>query len=406
MSKRLAGRLGCSEGQAMTVLIGLVLGLVTAVIGIPPALRHRASVSSAAPRISAERQTSASASPLPSDAPPVTSAPAPGATPGIPFTSASAAPPAADQGAPAAAPRRGALGLFARVPNPGAPEGIAAADDGTVYVATDNAIGRGGPGPSKVLRYNASGALQSAVEIAGQPANRTVGVTGLALEPRGGGLLVADGSTGRIIHLDPAGGQRTVATLLDLPACGGVVAAPFGCEPGAVNHRPLPRGMVVDAAGVVYVTDAGQGIIWRIDATTVPRPLHGDAAYFGSAALGGIAIGRAGELLFVAGRIYALPLDTTGQAGTRRQFAEISPGDGALGVAADASGVYVALTKINRILVLSTDGVERARIASGEGDPLPLDAPSGIAVSRARLLITNQSATNAADNWAVLSATP
>jgi sugar lactone lactonase YvrE len=384
----------------MTIVIGLVLGLVTAVIGIPPAMRHRGSVSFAAPPIRAAAPAPVFAQPPPAEAPALTDTPAPGVPPASPLTPVPAPP--GEQPAPAAPPRLEAVGLFARVPAPGAPEGIAVANDGTVYVATNNADGHGGPGPSMVLRYSEGGTLQSAVEITGQAAGRKVGVTGLAFEP-GGALLVADGSTGRIIRLDPAGGQHTVATLLDLPSCGGVVAAPIGCEPGAVNHPPLPRGIVVDTAGVIYVTDAGQGIIWRIDATTVPRPLHSDAAYFGSSALGGIAIDKAGELLFVAGRLYALPVDTTGQVGTRRQFAEISPSDGALGVAADAGGVYVSLARINRVLILAPNGAERARIASSDGDPISLDAPSGIAVSRARLLVTNESATNDANSWAVLA---
>jgi len=402
MSRRLAARLGCTEGQAMTIVIGLVFGLVTAVIGIPPVTRHRAGVAGAAPVRAAEVAGPGPATPVPAAVPVATVAPTPDLAPAI---IPSAPTPPVPEGQPAAAAQSPltTIGLFARVPDPGAPEGIAVARDGTVYVATDNAEGHGGAGPSKVLRYSPAGVLQGAVEIAGQPANRTVGLAGLAIEP-GGALLVADASTGRIIRLDSAG-QRTVATLLDLPACGGVVAAPLGCEPGTVNHRPEPRGIVVDSAGVIYVTDAGQGIIWRIDATGVPRPLHRDAAYSGSSALGGIAIDKAGELVFAAGRVYALPVDAIGRTGTRRLFAEISPGDGALGVTADASGVYVSLAKANRILILTPAGAERGRVVSSDGDPVPLDAPSGIAVSGSRLLITNQSATNDANDWAVLTAT-
>ena len=39
---RVAERLGLSEGQFYTIVIGLVIGLATAAIGIPPVLRHRA----------------------------------------------------------------------------------------------------------------------------------------------------------------------------------------------------------------------------------------------------------------------------------------------------------------------------------------------------------------------------
>ena len=37
--KALADRIGCTEGQLWTIVIGLVLGLVTAIYGIPPTLR-------------------------------------------------------------------------------------------------------------------------------------------------------------------------------------------------------------------------------------------------------------------------------------------------------------------------------------------------------------------------------
>jgi hypothetical protein len=99
-----------------------------------------------------------------------------------------------------------------------------------------------------------------------------------------------------------------------------------------------------------------------------------------------------------------LPVDAIGPTGPRRLFAQISPGDGALGVTADRSDVYVSLVKANRILILAPDGRERARVVSSDADPVPLDAPSGIAVSGTRLLITNESATNDANDWAVLTA--
>ncbi len=66
---------------------------------------------------------------------------------------------------------------------------------------------------------------------------------------------------------------------------------------------------------------------------------------------------------------------------------------------------HVSLAEANRILV-RPDGAERGRVASAAGDPLPLDAPSGVAVSGTRVLVTNQSSTaNDASHWAVLTVT-
>jgi hypothetical protein len=51
----------------------------------------------------------------------------------------------------------GEASLFAQVGEPGAPYGIAATSDGRVYVATDNAAGRGHDGPSVVFAYDRDG---------------------------------------------------------------------------------------------------------------------------------------------------------------------------------------------------------------------------------------------------------
>src|SRR5436190_13997662 len=46
---RLATRIGMSEGQLYTLVIGLVVGLATAAIGIPPTLRDRPAAVARAP---------------------------------------------------------------------------------------------------------------------------------------------------------------------------------------------------------------------------------------------------------------------------------------------------------------------------------------------------------------------
>src|SRR5919106_6803445 len=79
--------------------------------------------------------------------------------------------------------------LFARVPNPGQPEPIAVATDGTIYVGT-NQIGRGdASAPSKVFAYSPEGALLREYVIEGQPLDEEHGIQGLAFD--GDGLLYA-----------------------------------------------------------------------------------------------------------------------------------------------------------------------------------------------------------------------
>src|SRR5205823_3260676 len=296
-------------------------------------------------------------------------APSLGASPEI-----AAAPTAGVGPEPGAAPNQvapplppGAIGVLARVGDPGAPEGIGVAPDGTVFVGTNNASGRGRGGPSKVFHLGPDGSLLGTTTIAGQPSGRAQGLTGLAVEPSGS-VVVADASTARVLRITPKGVQQTVGTLIDLPPCGAVVAATV-CEPGSVDRKPLPRGVAVDAAGTIYVTDPGQATIWRIDGSGATLPFDQASAY---SALGGVALSRAGEVVFAAGDLYALPVDSLGRAGARRLLAGVPASDGAFGVAIGPSGlVEVSLLRANAIVVFDASGKVRARISGGTGDRIP-----------------------------------
>jgi len=315
-----------------------------------------------------------------SNAPPL------GASPEI-----AAGPTAAGGPEPGAAPNQvasappHAIGVLARVGDPGAPEGIALAPDGTVFIGTNNASGRGGGGPSKVFHLGPDGSLLGTTTITGQPSGRAQGLTGLAVEPSGS-LVVADASTARVLRITAKGVQQTVATLIDLPPCGAVVAATV-CEPGSVDHKPLPRGVAVDSAGTIYVTDPGQATIWRIDGSGTALPCDQASAYSG---LGGIALNRAGEV-------------SLGRAGARRLLASVPASDGAFAVAIGPAGaVDVSLLRANAIVVFDAFGKVLTRISGGAGDPIPFDAPAGLAVRGDQLFVTNQSSNNVVDHWAVL----
>jgi streptogramin lyase len=390
----------------MSLLIGVVVAVLTAFAGIPPVLDQARSVVNDRLPIGAVRaQAPVAHAPLAGSA---GSSPSTGtdSTPSLVASPEIAVAPTAGVGPePGAAPNQvapsapaGAIGVLARVGDPGAPEGIAVAPDGTVFVATNNASGRGGGGPSKVFHLGPDGSLLGATTITGQPTGRAQGLTGLAVEPSGS-VVVADASTGRVLRVTAKGVQQTVATLIDLPPCGAVVAAAL-CEPGSVDHKPLPRGVAVDAGDIIYVTDPGQATIWRIDSSSTPLPFDQAAAY---SALGGIALDRTGEVVFAAGDVYALPVDSLGRAGARRLLASVPASDGVFAVAIAPTGVVeVSLLRANAIVVFDASGTVRARISSGAGDPIPLDAPAGLAARGDQLLVTNQSSNSVADHWAVL----
>ena len=133
-------RLNFTEGQAYTMVIGLVLAVVLAVTGIPPVLRTRAVPARAAQPAQNAAETAAGV-------------PAGGHRRRRSPTAAGASP-LARRRAVAGRPRRRAasagisgiptrpapltITTFARVDHPGVPGGLAVARDGTVYVTTDN----------------------------------------------------------------------------------------------------------------------------------------------------------------------------------------------------------------------------------------------------------------------------
>jgi sugar lactone lactonase YvrE len=155
---------------------------------------------------------------------------------------------------------------------------------------------------------------------------------------------------------------------------------------------------VADAAGVLYVTDPAQATVWRVEAG-VALPLHRDDRY---RTLGGIAVGSAGELVFVAGDVFALPVDQLGRAGERRVLLDLHDHDGAYGVAVARDGsIFVSLATADRLLVLDRSGSERDRVVSPS-----FDRPAGLAVGADGVLVANRAGPDRRDNWALLRVRP
>lgn len=426
--RRLASMLGVTEGQTYTLIIGLVIAMVTAVMGIPPTLRDRATspAAVAAPPASAPVTSSTTPpaltgtrSPDHVPAPPSTPAPAlaPGDTSGVsdttspttdpatsPTTEAATGPPFADGGS------FGTVERLSTVPPPGAPDGIAVGPEGEFYVATDNADGRGESGPSKVLRYSAAAVLEDEYEIEGQPADREHGLKGLVLD--GDGLLYAlDGSMGRIIRLDPdEGTQEVFAKLPDLDPCTPVDQN--GCEPGLRNNPPVPRAAVFGESGALFVTDAGQGVVWKVSPLGETEVWVADSRFAPASGPGpgGLQFDTAGKLVLVVtsslvgltGGVYVVDVNDNGSSGEVEELYQSQPGEAPRGLALGASGkVYVTLAGANELLVLERNGNEADRISGPEEGGF--DAPTALAFRGRSLLVSNQSTDrNDPDSWAVL----
>ena len=212
-------------------------------------------------------------------------------------------------------------------------------------------------------------------------------------------VYVADNGNHRIRKITPAGVVTTLA---------GSGSAAFTDGAGTSASFNVPRGVAVDASGLVYVADTNNHRIRKVSATGVVTTLAGSgsgafadgagtSASFSNPwgvavdANGAVYVGdwgnnrirkvtSSGVVTTLAGSGSAAFADG---AGTRASFR--SP----FGVAVDASGaVYVADSNNNRIRKISSQGVVStlagsgtSAFADGTGTNASFHIPTGVAVS-------------------------
>lgn len=415
--RRLASALGCTEGQAYTLVIGTLVTVVAVWLGVPPTLRERPAaaptfgVTAPVPPVPVEPTPSSASAPTPVSplAPvpitPATVAATAGPSPREPEPSASPTP------APRPFTRFGRASVAGRVGSPGAPDGVAARPDGGFVVATNNGFGRGEQGPSAVITYGPTGRPEREIAVAGQSSMRTSGLTGAVLDATGA-AFVLDTAPARVLRVGVSGAVDVYAEIPDLPACG--ASGTQGCEPGTRNDAPLPRGIALDAAGGLYVTDAAQSLIWRV--STAPR-VSPWMALDDTDAPSGVALDPQGSLVIAIGRplgtaaaqpgavvrVQVRPGPVPGRTST---LAETAPFDAPAGLAvAPAGDIVLSLQGANAVVLLSPSGRELARLDAARVDAdtgVPLDGPTGVAIHRDRALVTNQSPrSNDSDHWTV-----
>jgi sugar lactone lactonase YvrE len=179
------------------------------------------------------------------------------------------------------------------------PSGLAFAPDGTLYLADtgNHAIRRITP-DGKVTTLAGDGMPGDADGRAQQA--RFNGPIGIAVAPDGR-VIVADTYNDRIRVIDADGTVRTLAG-------SGVPGADDGVADGA--SFDTPTGIAVDARGMIYVADTGNGMVRIVDSNgrvTTPAWARGDGFFHPL----GVAVARDGEL-YVAdegGRIVAVQTD-------------------------------------------------------------------------------------------------
>lgn len=300
--------------------------------------------------------------------------------------------------------------VFARIPDPGYPEGIVVAPNGTVYVAThQHGLEPPGP-PSKIFAYSRDGEFLREYEIDGQELDNGPGLLGMGMDADGL-IYVIDRHPYRVITIDPkTGAQSDYAHFRDIDTCLPLTFDDEECAESALKRESEPDDLVFAEDGTMYVTDLRQNVIWRVP------PGGGDAELWFTdprldSILGpnGIEFMSDGEtLMFVqtstspfegtsdTGRLYTLRVESDGSAGQLDLFWESEPGDAPDGLAIARSGnVYVTLAGANSVAVISPEGEEIGRNPQNPVEnqmlEVPMDGPGSIKFIGDRVLVTNHS---------------
>lgn len=406
--QRAARFMGVSEGQIYTLAIAALVATVTVATGLPPTFRNASPAveSSVAvpqptdePAASDQGQAAIDAAPPPV---PAGSAQPPLGAVGRPTVDAPTPPGASPAPTGALRPYAdggpvGSIFAFARVPAPGAAEGIAVTASGEVIVSTNNGANRGRSGTPVILRYSPDGDLLATHRI-GAAEGSEYGLLGLAVGHNGAAFALS-AEPPAVLRIDLVTGiAERVATIPDLPAC---VLSPLAelCEPSAIDHPPVPKGLVVGPDGDLYVSDHAQATIWRVDpALSTVDAWHQSYDYLSETGLGGITFDPQGRLVFTVaanpvtnrGAIYGLTIESDGSPGTRRLIAETTEGAAPMGVAVDRGGrIFAALSGRDAVLVINPAG-ETTVIAPSPDAAVGLDTPVGLTIRGRSLLITNQ----------------
>ncbi|MDX6638792.1 MAG: hypothetical protein QOJ01_2303 [Solirubrobacterales bacterium] len=301
--------------------------------------------------------------------------------------------------------------VFAQTPSPGFPARAYVAPNNRVYEGTyDNPSGSSAP--SRVFEYARRGALLRSWTIRGQVLSGSHGVQVATSDSRGR-LVLLDKNPARVLLLNTRNGrQRTYARFPDLPTCAPVKRA-SACSPNLTDDPPTPNYAAWGRDGSLYVTDYLEAVIWRIPPgggkpTVWLADRRLDGSEFGTT---GIVLSADRRTLLVGqqseggmgagdpttGRIYTVPIRSSGKPGSLHQLWESQPLDGPDGFAVSRSGrIYVALTVANQIAIITPKGEEVKRFPSASGtgangSPIPFDNPSSAWFDGRRLMVANQS---------------
>ena len=310
--------------------------------------------------------------------------------------------------------------LFTRVGDPGQPEAIAVAREGTVYVGTNQQQRGDTDAPSKVFAYSPQGELIREYVIEGQDLDEPHGIQGLAIDADGLLYALDRAAHPRVLILDPkTGSQRDYAHFRDVPSCT-AAGRTANCSDTVGDMESAPNFPAFAPDGNLYVTDINQALIWR-----VPKGGGRPEVFFTDQRLenlfgpNGIQLMDGGRTIMFAltarspaagnpteGGLFTLPIQDDGSPGELEELWRSQPFDGPDGFAIARSGnVYLALAGASQLAKISSSGETLARvpdpIENAQMDP-PFDGPASVAFLGQSVLVTNQSfPAGNPDHWAV-----
>jgi len=401
---RLATRLGMRDGEAYTVLVGVVVALVLAAVGLPGVFRDvvpAAIAEASAPARPSAQATAAAEVAAPDPAPAAAGLPAvapvrPGApasrsaTPDRPSTAAERLP------APLGGRAAGERSVFAEVPDPGSPDGVAVAPDGSVYVTSDAA----GDRPSALWAFSPTGALLDTWTAPGQAGTRARGLTGVAVDGDGT-VWVVDAATARVLRLDlSADALVPVAEAADLPACG-LLPPSSPCERGLVDSAPLLSAIAAGPDDALVVADRAQGLLWTVAGDELSLLAALDDRLAGDGPVG-VSFVDDDELVVAVGArqssfppglpaLVQLRLQDGQATGPPTLVADLAVGEVPADVVAGGSGrAYVSLPASGTIADIGIDQGDRIDIRGDATEPA-FAAPHGLALRARSLLVSDAS---------------
>lgn len=283
--------------------------------------------------------------------------------------------------------------VFASVPKPGFPAYVYVHPNGRVYAATyTNPLGDAMR--SRVFEWTASGTLLRSWTVPGQDLTAERGVQVATSDARGR-LVLLEKSRAQVLTLNTRTGRFKVQATL----------------PDRQGTHAIPNYATWGPGGALFVSDYGQGVIWRIPARGgKPR------AWLSSPDLTGVEFGTTGLVYLpgqrafligqqttanptdlMRGHVYKLRVKRDGSAGFLKTLWTSLPMELPDGFGVARSGnIYVALLGSNQLVKLGPDGAQLARfgtLVTGEnGSPVPFDAPSNATFLGTRVLVANQAA--------------